>query len=864
MAPRRGCRKRAGPLDLAQQAFVAAPHEGSYVLRAGPGSGKTQTVTARAKTILAAGGTVLIFSHANKTVDEIQERLRKAGAGEGCTVLTMHKFCIIRMHAARVEVPHSFDAIMEEAATGFEEGLLMAFESHIIVDEANDLSSDQSRVVAALFRRGHSVTMTGDMEQSIYGFQGSSPEHLKAFERELPPQNRYELRTNYRSSNSLLVSFANRLAHDDIRTGTAMSMDPCPGALPGERPELLAYAAESDLFTALLEKARALRARPNESVMVLAHENNLLAKAHSHLLAHGVDAVLHSSKRSQEFRRVPLRLRRAGVVQFFTIHGAKGGEADHVFLLSGEDRGDRVESDLDDGSESRRMLYVACTRARRELTVLFCSRRQPCRWLSVAWDCMRIAQGVRPYRTLPSRQGDPVPGDTLSVTKMLKDNGAQGMHAYYRSAGGVDAESLYCTAVVDLEDADGPGEPIPHQAPRAYELGLEMFVGKLFELHATVVLDHEAVKSRALSLAEGVSKLVVNKAVWRHLVESEEGKEWWKLHGGAVLRNLHQALQEEVEDDGGGESEDFGHVYLGLRPANLRKEFLSAFRYARLKFKGYEPMLASFADRVAREVLRQEQHLSPGTYRTPPAETFFRESHSYWDEAGWRAFNVLRPTHCLAFEGTLRVAAGDCRGADLCWFAVLACCWDWDARVGRRQQRDPAAWQPLLHLAQSEKSLVRLTVEQLQLSETAVEQIRADATKIRELLGAPLGFEVPNSARFACRAAYGDLALSAQGLVCGRSDVVFEGGPLEIKAVKMQPCAEHSAQALWYACVTGAEEAWLWDVYRRRLLVWEAPKSPTAFVEACLLAYLRYSPPPEGTDRVWPQEVRVAALGSPA
>jgi len=835
----------ASGLNEEQRRFVDAPIDASFVLRAGAGSGKTHTLVARILRLLQAGVTVLVFSHANKTVDEIKERLQDR-VGDA-TVLTMHKYCIIRMIAAKMPLPHSPDAIIEEAAHAFEGGLLETYESHVIVDEANDLSSEQIRIVMSLFSRGHRITLVGDMEQSIYGFQGSSPVHLKYFEENLSSESRFELCTNYRSTNSLIVDVANAIAVDDIRDKNAVFMRPHPGACPGSKPRVWAYAEQKDLLELLLEEIRALllasrasESRKRESIMILAHSNGLLGIAHCHLMAHGISAVLHSSQRSEEFRRIPKHLRTNGVVQLLTIHGAKGGEADHVFLLSGEDRGDSKEAEGSEGSESRRMLYVACTRARLSLNVFYRAGQtgQPCRWLSAAWHLLETRGATKFSSTFNT---DYRSEKHITVTNLLKENGAEGLHDHYFEEGSFEKKkTLYSTAIIDLEDSEDLGECIAKQAHKAYQLGLEMFMGKLFELHAAVVFDRRGVLEMARKLATKASCMNVNRDVIQYL-QGPEGRAWWQTCGGSVLRHLHHCLSDAQE------SFQSVEMYDDL-PVAMRSSFSHAFNHIGLKFKGYDPLRDYFRRRVGKEaasVLERKEAFCP-----LPWEMFFREYFPYWDDGRYHA---LRGTHSRAFEAVLRISNGSTHGDDLCLFAALACCWEPQIR----NRPNPEAWQPLLHLAQTSESLVHLSVEDLKLSEKAAAQIRHDARKIREILGEPLGLEVSNAVLFSCRSDYGDVELLSKGTVHGRADVVFQEGPLEIKAVKTSLQAEHSAQALWYACATESPKAWLWDVYRRRLLVWEAPPIPAQFLKKCIVAYLKYNAPPDSARRVWPQEVQI-------
>ncbi len=82
---------------------------------------------------------------------------------------------------------------------------------HLCVDEAQDLNLLQYEFLKALCgNRITSVMMVGDPNQMIYGFNGSSSDHLcKHFVRDFSAK-RYELNKNYRSSR-LVIKAANNL-----------------------------------------------------------------------------------------------------------------------------------------------------------------------------------------------------------------------------------------------------------------------------------------------------------------------------------------------------------------------------------------------------------------------------------------------------------------------------------------------------------------------------------------------------------------------------------------------------------------------------------------------------------------------------
>jgi DNA helicase-2/ATP-dependent DNA helicase PcrA len=104
----------------------------------------------------------------------------------------------------------------------------------VLLDEYQDTSVSQRRMLAALFGAGHAVTAVGDPCQAIYGWRGASVSNLDGFPRHFPtaagqPARRYPLTANQRSGEHLvaaanLVAQPLRLHHD------VAELQPRPGA----------------------------------------------------------------------------------------------------------------------------------------------------------------------------------------------------------------------------------------------------------------------------------------------------------------------------------------------------------------------------------------------------------------------------------------------------------------------------------------------------------------------------------------------------------------------------------------------------------------------------------------------------------
>lgn len=86
----------------------------------------------------------------------------------------------------------------------------------IIVDECQDLSAEQLRIVEHLSRFGMVFHFVGDLNQSIYGFRQSNPENVTGLMDKLKFEP-YELNANWRSGQSIVDLCANILGGDRIR-----------------------------------------------------------------------------------------------------------------------------------------------------------------------------------------------------------------------------------------------------------------------------------------------------------------------------------------------------------------------------------------------------------------------------------------------------------------------------------------------------------------------------------------------------------------------------------------------------------------------------------------------------------------------
>jgi len=219
-----------------QAAIVGAPSEDNMLILAGPGSGKTTAIVHRCAYLLHVERInprhilVLCFNH-NSAVS-LRKRLAVLAGEEarGITVTTYHG-AALRMTGKsvreliekKVENEIDFDRIIVDATKllkgeidipGFEsdevrDGILSGY-SHILVDEYQDIDSDQYDLVSAIAGRTLdeedgklTILAVGDDDQNIYAFRGANVEFIRRFKNDYAAKPVY-LIENYRSSKHII------------------------------------------------------------------------------------------------------------------------------------------------------------------------------------------------------------------------------------------------------------------------------------------------------------------------------------------------------------------------------------------------------------------------------------------------------------------------------------------------------------------------------------------------------------------------------------------------------------------------------------------------------------------------------------
>ena len=249
---------------------------------------------------------------------------------------------------------------------------------HVLIDEAQDHSLTKMLIVAALSKKD--VTISMDMKQRIYKQTWTlSQLGLQSITK--------TLKIGMRSSPQI-VNFANAFIkhNEDVEIDPAPPM--CPdGPLPIVKKVTSDYAVRHVLVETLKDW---VSARPNAKIGVLGATNKLVEQYGGWF----TDAVL-----MYEFIKPGERfsVNKPGI-KLSTIHSAKGLEFDYV-IIPGFDwdvypwlpKTDDQESINDHIQQGRSLVYVAATRAKRQLLII-CGPK-PSRYVEEFGPTLYIADG---------------------------------------------------------------------------------------------------------------------------------------------------------------------------------------------------------------------------------------------------------------------------------------------------------------------------------------------------------------------------------------------------------------------------------------------------------------------------------------
>lgn len=258
-----------------------------------------------------------------------------------------------------------FSGLIHQAIVILEKGRFISPWKHILVDEFQDISPQRAALLAAL-RKQNSQTMlfaVGDDWQAIYRFSGAQLSLTTAFQQNFGEGDRCHLDTTYRF-NSRIGEVANQF----IQQNPHQLTKPLNSLTTGDKKAVTLL--DENQLDLLLDKLSGF-VKAEERILVLARYHHLK----------------------------PASLEKAGTrwpklqLDFMTIHASKGQQADYVIVVGLHEGNDGFpaparESIMEEAllppvedfpdAEERRLLYVALTRARHRVWLLFNKETPSC------------------------------------------------------------------------------------------------------------------------------------------------------------------------------------------------------------------------------------------------------------------------------------------------------------------------------------------------------------------------------------------------------------------------------------------------------------------------------------------------------
>ena len=143
---------------------------------------------------------------------------------------------------------------------GLRESLIRQYR-HVSLDEAQDTSEIQGRIIRLFAQNSDSYFAVGDEDQSIYGFRGACPEQLFCFSKDYPEGEILKMEENFRSG-TVIVNRANQfIGENKQRHPKQMVSHNSPGAVT--------HLKLKDYGRQYGEIVRLYREHPNRQLAVL-------------------------------------------------------------------------------------------------------------------------------------------------------------------------------------------------------------------------------------------------------------------------------------------------------------------------------------------------------------------------------------------------------------------------------------------------------------------------------------------------------------------------------------------------------------------------------------------------------------------
>lgn len=251
------------------------------------------------------------------------------------------------------------------------------------MDEYQDINDIQFEIITEFYKNNVIITAVGDDAQNIYSFRGSNIEHIFNFPKCFENNVKHKLVKNYRSTPEI-IKFANHSIEKN-KFQMPKKMIPFHSSLKAKPTVEYCYSKQAQntyILNAILNYI-ALGEIKSHDIAILSPINMPLRLIEEELIKNNIPCVLLDSESD-----VKAKIKENHVC-LSTIHKAKGLEWSVVFLIDMNDEIFPGKKNTLDIYESRRLFYVAVTRAKIYLHILF----------TMAYNCLFVTRFISELNT---------------------------------------------------------------------------------------------------------------------------------------------------------------------------------------------------------------------------------------------------------------------------------------------------------------------------------------------------------------------------------------------------------------------------------------------------------------------------------
>jgi len=365
--------KKSSEPTKQQQDVINADINSNLSIIACAGSGKTTTLIGRICNLLKngiGGGEIILTTFTRDSARDMRRKLeKKIGRDCGVNVGTMDSLSLHflrRMGKLEENMYNVGEYALEFLRFLREDDERRVFCGnfrYMFVDEFQDINELQFNIINEFYKNGVHIVGVGDDGQNIYTFRGSNVKYIMDFQKYFGGE-LYYLTHNFRSTKQI-IDVANYTI-ERAQLIMPKKMIPQVG-FEGEKPQVnFFYNQEEQANFIIGQVQKYLRiVKKLEEICILCPMNSMLYKLEEIALLNNIPVNLIDNKEG-----VGGGIKR-GKLTMCTIHKSKGLEWDVVFVVGMNDELFPPEKEYGKIEESRRLFYVATTRARKFLHFVY-------------------------------------------------------------------------------------------------------------------------------------------------------------------------------------------------------------------------------------------------------------------------------------------------------------------------------------------------------------------------------------------------------------------------------------------------------------------------------------------------------------